>query len=237
MLSSSVLGETVSTTSPNTEWLIGLSAGPAWISGNKTQTINLEPDVVKTYTADNTNNVIPSVELFVGLQKLIAARAQSFIGQLGLSVVAADNVKLTGDIWEDADPDFNNFSYSYKINHTHIAIKGRLIGNYGLFFEPYISGSIGVGFNRAYDFTITPTISEEVAAPPFTSNTTTTLIYTLGIGLQKSLNKQLQVAIGYEFANWGKVNLSPAVGQTTNQALTLNHLYAQELQLSLFYII
>jgi opacity protein-like surface antigen len=238
LLSSSVFGETVSMTASNTDLLIGLSIGSTWVSGNKTQTINLEPDVVKTYTASQTNNVIPSFELFVGGQKPIVTTQlmpYTFLGQLGLSVAEAGNANLTGDIWEDADPNFDNFNYKYKVNHVHVGVKGRLMGDCGHFVEPYISGSIGVGFNRAYGFTITPKISEEVAAPAFASNTTTAFSYTLGIGLQKTF-KNLQVAIGYEFSDWGRSSLSLAAGQTTIQTPKLNHLYAQTLQLSLFYV-
>jgi len=239
MLSSSLLAGTASAITGSGQFLIGLSAGPTWVSGNKTQTINLEPDVAKTYTANNNSAAFPSAELFIGWQNPWVTRLieQPLISQLGISIAGAGNAKLSGDIWEDADPDFNNFNYDYKINHAHVAVKGRLISNACLSFEPYISGSVGVGFNRAYDFTIKPKIVEEVAAPPFTSNTTTTFTYTLGIGLQKSLSPQLQAAIGYEFADWGKIQLSRAVSQTVNQGLTLSHLYAHQLQLSLFYIV
>lgn len=237
MLSSSVFAE-LANTPLNTELIVGLSAGPTWISGNKTQTINLEPDVVKTYTADNSNTVFPSLEFFIGGQQHVKSNlmSHSFIGQLGLSVVTAGNAKLTGNIWEDADPNFNNFTYNYKVNHVHVAAKGRIIGEFGHFFEPYVSGSVGVGFNRAYDFTISPIISEEVPAPAFHSNTTTTFSYALGVGLQKSVSNEFQLAIGYEFTDWGKTRLSPATGQTTNMGLTQNHLYAQALQLSVFYV-
>ena len=237
VLLSSVLSETVKATPPPTDFLVGLGACPTWVSGNKTQTISLQSDIVKTYTASQANNVIPSLELFVGCQKPLSMplMPHTFLGQLGLSVADAGNANLTGNIWEDADPNFDNFDYKYKVNHVHMAIKGRLIGDFGHFVEPYLSGSMGVGFNRAYNFIITPKISAEVASPAFASNTTTAFSYTLGIGLQKTCYKNLQVALGYEFADWGKSSLSSAAGQTTSQKPKLNHLYAQTLQLSLFY--
>lgn len=223
----------------NHQLLIGLSAGPTWTSGNKTQTFNLQPEVEKTYTADHNSSVFPSVELFIGWQKPLSLQliVQSLMGQLGFALAGAGNAKLTGDIWEDADPDFNNYAYNYKVSHLHAAVKGRLIGHCNRLFEPYISGGIGVGFNRAYDFTINPKIVEEVAAPPFKSHTTTTFIYSLGLGIQTNLNSNLQAAIGYEFSDWGKTKLARASGQTQNQGLALNHLYAQQIQLSLFYIV
>jgi opacity protein-like surface antigen len=239
ILSGVVLGGTWKEMTPNSQLLVGLSTGPNWATGNKTQTITLQPDVEKTYTGGSSNKAFPNIELFVGYQKPLTAQfmGQPLLSQLGLSVVGAGSAKLNGDIWEDADPNFDNFDYDYKVNHTRIAVKGRLISNSSFVLQPYISGSLGVGFNRATDFKITPKISEEVAPPAFASNTTTTFTYTLGIGVQKSLTNDLQLAVGYEFADWGNVGLSPAPGQTTNKGLTLNHLYVNSLQLSLFYIV
>lgn len=239
VFSSSVFAGTMSGLMSNSQFLLGISAGPTWISGAQSQTINLEPDVTKTYTTDNQKNLFPSAELFIGWQKPLSAHIvkQPLLSQLGISIAAAGNAKVSGDIWEDADPDFDNFTYNYKVRHLQMAAKGKLIVQSGWIVDPYISGSIGIGFNRAYDFTITPKISEEVAPPPFNSNTTTSFIYTLGIGLQKSLNTHFQAAIGYEFADWGKTQLSRASWQTINNGPTQNHLYANQVQLSLFYIV
>ncbi len=238
LFSSSVFAAAENKASTNGQFFVGLIPGLTWVTGNQTQTFNLQSDITKTYTADNNAPYVPSGEIFVGWQKPFFASAikQPLVGQIGVSVVGAGNATFSGDIWEDADPNFNNFSYNYKIQHTHVALKGRLIGNASHFLEPYVSGSLGVGFNHAYDFKAQPKISAEIAAPPFGSNTTTTFTYTLGIGLQKSFTQNLQVALGYEFADWGKSQLSRAIGQTQNQGPTLNHLYANQLQLSLFYI-
>ncbi|MDI1351991.1 MAG: hypothetical protein PSV35_04360 [bacterium] len=69
---------------------------------------------------------------------------------------------------------------------------------------PYVSGSMGVGFNRARGFTITPKIIQEIPAPEFTPHTETAFTYTLGIDIQKALTPNVQVGIGYEFTDWGK---------------------------------
>lgn len=239
LLASNALAGTLGEASATGHFIAGLSAGPAWASANQSQTFYLQEDVQKTYTADNNRSAFASAELFAGWQRALPAHflGQAILSQVGIAISGAGRAKLAGDIWEDADPDFNNFNYTYKVQHAAVAIKGRLIGHAGRFIEPYVSGSLGVGFNRAYDFTITPKIVEEVAAPPFTSHTTTAFAYTVGAGLQKALTPQLHAAIGYEFADWGRSNLSRAAGQTLNQGLSLGHLYAQQLQLALFYIV
>ncbi len=101
--------------------------------------------------------------------------------------------------------------------------------------KPYVSGSLGVGFNQAYHFNITPTIFAAVPAPNFTSNTTVAFTYTLGIGLQRAINAHWKVSAGYEFADWGKSQLGTALGQTLGAGLSLNHLYTNGIQFSLSY--
>ena len=221
------------------EPLVGLSAGPTWASANKTQTFYLQPDVQKTYVASNNNETFVTAELFLAGQRLLrpSLLTKPVVGQLGLVIAWAGNADLSGDVWEDANPNFNNYNYAYKMNHTYVALKGRLLGDFEYVAEPYMSGSLGVGFNRAYDYTEKPKIPEEVPAPSFSAHTTTAFSYTLGVGLQKAFMSHLQAAVGYEFSDWGRSQLGRAAGQTLNQGLSPKHMYAQQLQCSLFYTI
>lgn len=79
-----------------------------------------------------------------------------------------------------------------------------------------VGESLGVGFNRAHDFTNTPLIFE--ALPK------TALTYTLGAGVQKVLNGHGQIGLGYELAYWEESELGRALEQTMNTGLTLSHL-------------
>lgn len=216
-------------------WLpvMSLSLGPAWSDAGKTQTFYLQPDVEKTYSANKKNKVLLSGEFFLGGQHLIT---NNLYGQLGLAIAGAGSAKLQGDIWEDADPDFNNFFYQYKVNHLGLALKGKLFADLGYFVQPFISGSAGLGFNQARGFKIRPKIFEEIPAPGFAGHTETAFSYTIGAGVQKALNEQWQVGLGYEFADWGKSHLAKASGQSLNEGLCLNHLYTNGLQLSLSYL-
>ena len=214
--------------------VITLSAGPAWSDNGKTQTFFLQPDIEKTYTGKKRSSTLGSGELFLGLQKQLNDRV---LGQFGIAIAGASNIKLSGDIWEDADPDFNNFTYAYNVNHLRVAAKGKLLANWEHSVAPYISGSLGVGFTHAHNFSITPKIFEEIPPPTFRSHTDTNFSYTAGAGLQKSINNNLQASIGYEFADWGKSNLGRAPGQTLNSGLHLGSIYTHELQFSLSYVV
>jgi opacity protein-like surface antigen len=214
-------------------WVGTLSAGPVWEDGGSTQSFYLTPEIEKTYVANRSTKGLFDGELFVGLQTNLS---QILLGQLGLAVAATSNAALSGVIWDDTDPEFDNYTYSYQIQHTQIAAKGKILANMGYWFMPWVSASIGVGFNKASDFTNTPLIFEAVRNPDFSSHTQTAFSYTVGAGLQKSLNDHWQIGVGYEFADWGKSNLSSAARQTLNEGLSINHLYTNGVLFNLTYI-
>lgn len=212
--------------------IVALDLGPAWTNSGQTQTFFLQPDLQNSYQANSGLTPLFDADLFLALEKKIMA---NMLLDLGVDIAGAGNAKLTGNIWEDANPILNNFTYAYNVYNVHVAFKGKLIGNLERFVAPYLSGSIGVGLNHAYNFTSTPIISQEVPAPFFTSNTEVALTYSLGIGLQKALTTNWQVAIGYEFADWGNNQLSRAPGQSLNEGIYMNHLYTNQLQFSIIY--
>lgn len=217
----------------NTSYVATLSGGPLWENAGETQTFYLAPGIEKTYAAANCTNALTEGELFLGLQKAFPDQIK---GQIGLALDITSNAKLSGNIWDDADPQFNNYLYSYQIRHTHISLKGKLLVDRGYFVIPWISGSLGIGFNTAHQFSNTPTICEAVENPNFASSTKTAFSYTLGVGVQKSLTKNWQIGMGYEFADWGRSQLGRATGQTLNSGLALSHLYVNGILLNITYI-
>jgi opacity protein-like surface antigen len=214
-------------------WVASLSLGPAWENAGTTQTFYLAPDIEKSYVADKATNALFDGEVFLGIQKMLPYSLQ---GQLGLAVAATSNAALSGVILDDAGPEFNNYSYSYKIQHTHIAAKAKVLFDRGYWLMPWVSGSIGVGFNYAHSFENTPLIYEAIPTPNFTSEMKTSFTYTVGAGVQKALSQQWQVGVGYEFADWGQSSLGRASGQTLNSGLSLNHLYTNGLMFNLTYV-
>lgn len=235
LVTGSAFASTMDTVTQQSDWTwVGtLSAGPAWESGGKTQTFYLAPEIEKTYAASHSTNALLDGEIFVGLQRRVS---QSLFGQLGLAVAATSNAEFSGMIWDDADPAFDNSTYAYKIQHTGVAVKGKLLADMGYWLIPWVSASLGVGLNNAHSFHNTPTIDEALPNSNFASHTKTTFTYTLGIGVQKALNEHWQVGIGYEFTHWGESSLGRAAGQTLNSGLSLNHLYTNGVLFNLSYL-
>jgi opacity protein-like surface antigen len=216
----------------NWGWVGSVSLGSTWPNGGAIKTFYLTPEIEKTYKANKSSNALFDGELFLGIQKTLPNALQ---GQLGLAVAATSNAKLSGVIWDDADPRFDNYTYRYKIQHTHVAAKAKILYDQGYWLIPWVSGSIGVGFNDAHSFQNTPIIFEAIPNPNFKSHTQTTFTYTLGAGVQKLINQNWQVGVGYEFADWGKSSLGRAWGQTLNSGLSRNHFYTNGFLFNLTY--
>ncbi|MBA2657237.1 MAG: porin family protein [Tatlockia sp.] len=214
-------------------WVSSLSVGPAWQHAGKTQTFYLTPEIEKRYVANRAKNVLFDGELFLGLQKELTPTLKS---QLGLAIGFTSNAKLYGVIWDDAAPEFDNYTYHYKVQNTHLVLKGKLLADINYWLIPWVSGSLGVSFNDAHGFQNTPTIFEALPNPNFSSHTLTTWTYKLGVGAQKTLNVHWQLGAGYEFADLGKSRLGRASGQTLNSGLSLNHLYTHGVLFNLTYI-
>ncbi|MDI1352932.1 MAG: porin family protein [bacterium] len=221
-------------------WVGTLSMGSTWPTSAEAQTFFLAPEIEKTYAASKLNSALPKLtsalfdgEVFIGMQQTIAPVWQA---QFGLAVAATSNVRLKGEIWDDADSEFNNLAYSYKIQHTHIAFKGKLLADNGYWVTPWLSASAGVAFNNSTSFNNTPLIFEALANPNFTSHSQTAFTYTVGAGVQKALTTNWQVGVGYEFADWGKSQLGRAPDQVLNSGLGQNHLYTNGLLFNLTYI-
>ena len=214
-------------------WVATVSLGPVWESAGNTQTFYLDPTIEKTYAANPVSHALLDGEIFLGIQKPLKDKLD---GQIGLAVATTANAGLSGDIWDDADPQFNNYTYNYQVRHTHIALKGKLLADRGYVLTPWISGSVGIGFNQAHDFSNKPSISQAVAMPNFSSNTQTSFTYTVGAGVQKALNQHWQLGVGYEFADWGGSQLGSASGQTVNNGLSLSHLYTNGFLFNLTYV-
>ncbi len=215
-------------------YVVAIAAGPAWYQVSENQTIYIQPNFPNTYVSNQSTQVLVDGELFAGIQRNVR---EDVLGQLGLTFAQTSPAKLDGLVWEMGDPAFDNLIYSYRIIHTHVAVKGKaLITRFNDKNWPYVSGSAGVGFNRSYNYGTTEVIDEAVSPPDFNANTKTTFTYTLGIGLQHKIDEQIQVGVGYAFADWGKSALAPAPGQSTSGTLALNHLYTNQLQLNLTYL-
>ncbi len=215
-------------------WFGSLNIGGAWARSGEGQTFYLSPDIIKTYTIDKSTNGFVSGEVSLGLQKQLSSH---WIGQLGLAVAQTGNVKLQGHIYDDADSQFDNYTYSYKIWNRRFTINGKLLfekENYWLI--PWVGAGVGVGFNYAHRFGNTPLIFEAVTNPNFGPNTKTAVNYSFSAGFLKAVSDHWNLGLGYEYVNWGKAQLDRAPEQTLNSGLVVNNINTHGVNFNITYL-
>lgn len=149
--------------------IVTLTAGPAWENAGQTQTFYLQPTIENTYAANHNSATIFNGEIFVGGQRTLY---ENYQGQLGIAVAGINKASMTGQIWNDTDPMFNNFNYAYILQNTRLAVKGQLLKDCKFYqIQPYLNLSLGVSFNHAYNYRSLPLIYEALPAPNFTPHT------------------------------------------------------------------
>lgn len=224
--------------------MISVSGGPVWGSHGKTQNFSrpinnaLEITQQNQFNADGGSDVFGSGEVFFALQKSIYP---GLSGRFGLAVAWSGEADMSGRVRLFVNS--ASARYKYNLSQTRVALKGLLAPNYqNWIVQPYLSGSVGVGFNNASKFRTNPNIL--LTGPlgrnqtyRYEDNTETGLSYTVGAGVQKSLTPNWQVGVGYEFADWGKSALDIALLPPFRYASpNMSHYYTHELQFTLSYI-
>jgi opacity protein-like surface antigen len=216
-----------------TPWVGTLSLGPAWVAPGNQQTLYLTNSIEKTYTSDNPLNRLMNSELFLGANKDLP---YNFMAHVGFAGVLTSQAGLSGAIWDDSSPKFNNYLYGYHIQHSHFAIKAKVFKYLYASVLPWVSASAGIGFNRTNGYYNMPVIDEAVVNNNFANHTQTSFTYTLGAGLEKIIDAHWLVGLGYELSDWGSNHLNPAAGQTIGMGLNMKHFYTNGLMINLTYI-
>jgi len=211
---------------------ITLNLGPGWPTSTQNEVIELLPNVSNRYISANNTDAFLDGELFVGWQKKMKNQAEA---QLGAAYMVTNSAKINGVIWQDNDVLFNNETYVYRIKHSHVALRAKLLSAPKETFQGYLTGSIGVAFNTSYGFNNYPVISTVLPSSNFKDNTQTAFTYTVAAGVQKILNPNWALGMGYQFADWGKSHLNRAPGQTLNTGPSFRNFYTSEAQFNLTY--
>lgn len=214
-------------------WVFTASLGPAWENSGETQTINISPNVYKTYAADNRTNAITELSIFYGVQKPLFSNLS---GQIGVNLATISNANMTGEIWDDANPKFNNLNYSYIIKSTRIAAKGIILLDKKLIITPLLSGSVGLSYNYYENFLNAKKIPEVIINPNFAKYTSQAFTYSLGAGFQRNLSNNWRLGVSYEFTDWGHGRLAKAPRQVNFNAITQEHFYTNGLLFNLSYV-
>ncbi|WP_133131335.1 outer membrane protein [Legionella yabuuchiae] len=213
--------------------VITVSGGIAWATPGKDRTIYAQNSVI-TYDVNPKTQTMPAGEIFLGLQWPFN---DCINNQLGIAFGGAGNVTLDGSIKSFGEP--TGSRYEYQVGHGFVSARGKMILNPKLFFvQPFLTGSVGVGFNHTFGFRTYPLVDPTVATQWFRNYTDSfVLTYSVGAGLEKQLNSNWSIGVSYEFANWGENGLGRAFSSPwTYEGPQFTNLYAHNLLFSLSYL-
>ncbi|KTD36781.1 Sporulation related domain protein [Legionella nautarum] len=136
-------------------------------------------------------------------------------------------------------PEFANYGYNWQI-YSDVALATAKLNFFQYrAFTPYLSGSVGAGFNKARSYKevalqgVTPRIS-----PAFTYNLTTQFAYNVGAGVDLQLSSRFIVSLGYEYQDLGSVSSGSGTGSSwAGRVLNLGSYRSNAALLSVNYLI
>ena len=214
--------------------VITVGGGPAWARGGETQSFFANPVHYNTYVPLKETSTMGGGEIVFSLQHTINPY---LFGQIGIGLAGAGNADLQGVIWIDSNPGFAYYTYSYRLNHARVTLKGKLLGGDAQsLVNPFISGSFGAAYNHSYHFNAIPVSPLLPPMRGFESNTQLGFAYTLGAGISKAFLPNWRAEVGYEFADWGKSNLGGVPLQPFDKGIYLSNLYSHQLLITLSYL-
>lgn len=215
--------------------LATFTIGPDFVQKGRAQTLTLLPPFENHYTATHRSQTTADFGAFLGVERSFSP---SLSAQIGTSVYIDDRLTPKGHVWQFGVPKFDNFTYAYHIQPVRVMLTSKLLttlSNYQS-LHPYVSGEIGAAFNRANSYQEKPTIPFVTPMSPFSSHTESSFAWGLGLGMDYNVTQQVRVGLGYQFSNLGSASLGRATAATTNQTLSLSHLYANQLRFQLTYL-
>ena len=221
-----------------------ITGGPAFLSAPSSPNVYAKdingnaPPIAPSL--GNSSQIIGMAELDAGIQTLILGSVQS---QWSILVGAAGTLKSQG---QAIGYTYNNFikqdvltnaNYSNTINQLRVGGRTRWSAD-NSYSEweilPYITGSVAMAFNQMSPDSIFTKSTSLFNISGLSSNTQNTITYSIGAGLQKDINCNIRVGVGYEYFTWGKSSLTQH--SQVDNVFSINGLSMQTAMVSVMYI-
>lgn len=213
--------------------IVTLSSGfaRAQVHSSKWITFGSYPN---SYIGRNHYDTEIDTGLFIGAETVFQ---QNWAWQIGANYFANHAFSEHGNVYEFADPEFNNLTYQYKIRSQRISIATQISRAYCYIWHPYISASIGEAFNKAYSYKEYPVTSTDVPMiQPFANHSTQSFTYSAGFGVEVNVLEHLRLGVGYRFADLGNARLGVSPLQSDANTISNPHLYTNEVLAQISYV-
>lgn len=211
--------------------VLTLSGGVGWANPGENQTLYLAQGIYNRYIYESSSRTMGVGDLYFALQK---PGYYGLWGQWGISIGGSSEARPQGVVNYNDLTDLASFVY--RVNHAYIDLRGKLLSDPNWVVQPYLTAAIGVAYNHTYGFNTYPTVNNTISSPWFNTYTSLSFTYIAGAGLQKTINKNWQVGIGYEFSDWGKSGLGLSLEPWNLDGPHLEHIYQNAVLFSVSYI-
>jgi opacity protein-like surface antigen len=215
----------------NTKWhpVIGFSYGATRVAPFSTQTNSAG---LQSYTyAPDAIKVKPSVMgLFFGAERYLSSH---WMVQAGFGLYRNAAFDTSGTLTQGIDVESaDSYTYNYSIASSRLLMEGKLLCTLGKRVKPFILLGLGPAFNKAYNFStsVSPSLS---STRNYADQTTLSLSYVLGLGMDVDVASFLRVGLTYRYINLGNATLGQSTIDTSSFSTTLNqaHMRASEILL------
>ncbi len=215
--------------------IVTLTIGPDFISQGQAQTLTLLPPFEMRYTANAANEVVLDGGIFLGVERVVSERLAA---QLGVVGYAGSNARSQGHVWQFAEPEFDNLTYLYYVQHSRLMLAGKLLSSFTNYqaIHPYFSWELGAALNRATGYrevSFTPGVAP---MDPFANHSKYSFAYGVGFGVDYNLSQHIRLGTGYQFADLGAASLGMTSAESTAETLSLSHGYTNQLRFQLTFI-
>lgn len=187
-----------------------------------------------SYIGTNHDDTEMATGFFIGGETVFL---DNWAGQIGLSYVENKSFTENGNVYEFADPAFNNLTYQYRIKSRRVSLETKISHLFRHVLHPYVSASLGEAFNQAYAYTEYPVTSADVPmTQPFANHLSRSLTYSVGFGIDVDLTEHVRLGAGYRFADLGNANLGITPLQSSTNKISNTHLYTNEVLAQLEFV-
>lgn len=187
-----------------------------------------------SYIGTNHRDTENDTGLFVGAETKFL---ENWAWQMGVSYFENSAFTESGNVYEFADPAFNNLTYQYQIQSHRYSIDTKILHTCHEVWHPYISLSLGEAFNNAYSYTEYPVTSfDSPMTQPFGNHTTKSFTYSAGLGVDVNIAEHVRFGAGYRFVDLGNASLGTTSLQNGTNTISNSHLYTNELLAQISYV-
>lgn len=197
----------------------------------QSQLWNLDPIIKRRFIDNNYNSDATTLGLGLGYGLLIN-KDKNILLQLGVGFYNSSNYTSRGHIWDDDNPNFEDFSYQYNFSSTRLMFEPRIMFRTDSLLSPFVSGGIGWARNRASNYQEIVLNDNELPERLFASDHKENFAWELGAGIAYKITENLSMNFAYKFVNLGEGHLGGFVDQTTTDRIKTGTVKTNDFTLS-----